>query len=177
MAKEEGAAAVAVTAAREASERGVRHRRNWIEVDELGFRRCDGERGEGGSASSVQPSNNSVEVGPGRKTYGIPGGSGKRCRGSKTCGKYRVNTLASILAFPLTHPARPRGETFLARVGSTEGIASPNLGPSREHENHENRSAPPIPAPPLKVRHLSTVRTRRAYANAKLWGDQACGTS
>lgn len=42
IAKEE-VAAVAVAAAREASERGVKHRRDWIEVDDLGFRRCEGQ--------------------------------------------------------------------------------------------------------------------------------------
>lgn len=56
LAKEE-VAAVAVAAAREASERGVKHRRDWIEVDELGFRRCEGQRRGTRSDSWVPASN------------------------------------------------------------------------------------------------------------------------
>lgn len=38
-----GGAVVLAAAAREAAERGVRHRRDWEEVDEHGFRRWEGE--------------------------------------------------------------------------------------------------------------------------------------
>lgn len=51
-AKEE-VAVVAVAAAREAIERGVRHRRDWIEIDDLGFRRCEGQWRETRSDSWV----------------------------------------------------------------------------------------------------------------------------